>query len=265
MSSNREAIEMGVRNSADIICASRQTVVLTGAGISTPSGIPDFRSPDSGLWENFDPFEIASLSSFRYNPIRFYEWLRTLAGIVIQAQPNQAHYGIASLEELGYVQTVITQNIDGLHQRAGSKNVLQVHGSMESMSCIRCYKNFPANDFITDYLKNGHIPVCPDCGGILKPDLVLMGEQMPAQTWLLAQDACKRCDLMIIAGSSLEVLPVAGLPMRALQNGAHLILINFSETYLDARADVVLHEDVADIIPRIIKQINAERADRCKR
>ncbi|MCC6956259.1 MAG: NAD-dependent deacylase [Anaerolineales bacterium] len=265
MGSNREAIEMGVRNAADIICASHQTVVLTGAGISTPSGIPDFRSPDSGLWGNYDPFEVASLSSFRYNPIRFYEWIRTLAGIVIQAQPNQAHYGIASLEELGFVQTVITQNIDGLHQRAGSKNVLQVHGSMESMSCVRCYKNFSAKRFISDYLENGTIPICPDCGGILKPDLVLMGEQMPAQTWLQAQDACKKCDLMIIAGSSLEVLPVAGLPMRALQNGAHLILINYSETYLDARADVVLHEDVAEIIPQIIKQINSERSGRCKR
>lgn len=260
MESNPEVIEMGVRNAVDIICASHRAVVLTGAGISTPSGIPDFRSPDSGLWENYNPFEVASLTSFRYNPIRFYEWLRSLAEILLQAQPNQAHYGIASLEERGFVQTVITQNIDGLHQQAGSKNVLQVHGSMESMSCIRCYERFPTRNYISDYLENGNIPLCPHCAGILKPDLVLMGEQLPAQTWLLAQDACQNCDLMIVAGSSLEVLPVAGLPMRALQNGARLILVNYSETYLDARADVTLHEDVAEIIPQIIQHIEARQA-----
>jgi len=253
-----DATEMSIRNAADIIRASQRTVVLTGAGISTPSGIPDFRSPDSGLWEKFDPFEVASLISFRYNPQRFYEWVRNLAGIILRAQPNQAHYDIALLEELGLVQTIITQNIDGLHQRAGSKNVLQTHGSLESLSCIRCYKNFPAADFIVNYLENGQIPLCPSCGGILKPDMVLMGEQLPAQIWLQAQEASKACDLMIVAGSSLEVLPVAGLPMQALQNGAHLILINYSETYLDARADVALHEDVAEVFPRIVQQICSE-------
>jgi len=251
----RDATEMGVRNAADIIRASQRAVVLTGAGISTPSGIPDFRSADSSLWGKFDPFEVASLISFRYNPLRFYEWMRNLAEIIIQAQPNQAHYDIALLEELGLVQTVITQNIDGLHQRAGSKKVLQTHGSLQSVSCIRCYQNYPAGDFIVNYLGNGQIPICPSCGGILKPDLVLMGEQLPVQIWLQAQEASKSCDLMIVAGSSLEVLPVAGLPMQALQNGAHLILINYSETYLDPRADVVLHENVAEIFPRIIQQI----------
>lgn len=250
-----EATEMGIRFAADIIRASQKTVVLTGAGISTPSGIPDFRSPDSGLWEKYDPFEVASLTTFRYDPLRFYKWLRKLAEIIIQARPNYAHLGIASLEELGLVQTIITQNIDMLHQRAGSKNVLQVHGSLESMSCIRCYENYPSADFLSAYLETAEIPICPSCGGILKPDLVLMGEQLPARIWLQAQEASRSCDLMIVAGSSLEVLPVAGLPMRALQNGAHLILINYSETYLDARADVVLHEDVEEMIPQIIKQI----------
>ncbi len=249
---------MGIRYAAEIIRAGQRGVVLTGAGISTPSGIPDFRSPDSGLWEKFDPFEVASLTAFRYNPKRFYAWLRDLAITVVNAQPNPAHYSITHLQELGYVKTIITQNIDGLHQRSGSKNILEVHGSIEHMTCVQCYSTYVSSDYIQDYLDKGTIPLCPKCKGILKPDLVLMGEQLPVRIWQKAQEACKKCDLMIVVGSSLEVLPVAGLPMRALENGAHLILINYTQTYLDVRADVVLHEDVATVLPRIVDEINKE-------
>jgi len=247
---------MGIRCAADIIRSSQRGVVLTGAGVSTPSGIPDFRSANTGIWEQFDPFEVGSLSAFRYNPRRFYEWMRTLATGIQEASPNPAHYGLARLEEAGYIQTVITQNIDRLHQRAGSKNVLEVHGSMGTLTCTRCYRTISSEGYLQPYLQNGEIPYCPDCHSVLKPDLVLMGEQLPATTWLKAQKACKRCDLMIVAGSSLEVLPVAGLPMRALENGAHLILVNHSTTYLDVRADVVLHEDVAEIIPLIEAEVS---------
>jgi NAD-dependent deacetylase len=255
MAEYSDATRMGIRCAADIIRSSQRGVVLTGAGVSTPSGIPDFRSANSGLWERFDPFEVASLSAFRYNPIRFYEWMRTLATVIQGASPNLAHYGLAQMEEVGYIHTVITQNIDRLHQCAGSKNVLEVHGSMGSLTCTRCYRTVGSQGYLEAYLQRGEIPYCPDCNSILKPDLVLMGEQLPAKTWLKAQEACKKCDLMIVAGSSLEVLPVAGLPMRALENGAHLILINHSATYLDVRADVVLHEDVAGIIPAIVAEL----------
>ena len=229
-----------------------------GAGISTPSGIPDFRSSEGGLWEKYDPFEVASLASFRYNPAKFYEWMRSLALQIHDAQPNPAHIGLARLEQAGYIQTVITQNIDVLHQRAGSQNVLEVHGSWRSLTCVRCYHTYEAREYIQPYLENGQIPHCSGCGGILKPDVMLFGEQLPAKTWLKAVQASRECDLMIVAGSSLEVLPAAGLPMRALENGAHLIMINHSQTYLDVRADVVLHEDVADIIPRIADQLIGE-------
>jgi NAD-dependent deacetylase len=249
---------MGIRCATDIIRGSRRGVVLTGAGISTPSGIPDFRSPDTGLWEQYDPFEVASLASFRYDPSRFYNWMRSLAFKISQAQPNAAHYGLARLEQAGYVQTVVTQNIDTLHRRAGSQNVLEVHGSMGSLTCVSCYHQFDAQGFIEPFLERGQIPYCPDCASVLKPDLVLFGEQLPALTWLQAVRTCKACDLMIVAGSSLEVLPVAGLPMRALENGAHLILINHSKTYLDVRADVVLHEDVDVVIPRIVQEVLGE-------
>ncbi len=240
---------------ADIIREHEKEVVLTGAGISTPSGIPDFRSPDSGLWEKYDPFEVASLSSFRYNPEKFFAWMRSLAMNMRNAQPNPAHFGLARLEQAGYIKTIITQNIDELHQRAGSKNVLEVHGSLGTLTCTSCYRQVQSSSYVEAYLDRGEIPHCPECGQLLKPDIVLFGEQLPARTWLKAVEASKTCDLMIVAGSSLEVLPVAGLPMRAIENGAHLIIINHSNTYLDVRADVVFHEDVAEIIPLIAAEV----------
>jgi NAD-dependent deacetylase len=255
MTALRNSIDMKIRCASDILRGSKRGVVLSGAGISTPSGIPDFRSVHSGLWDRYDPMKVASLNSFRYHPEDFFNWLRSLAKDMYMAQPNAAHYGVAQLEEAGFIQTVITQNIDALHTRAGSKQVLEVHGSMRSLTCIQCYSKVDAAPFWGAYLEDGQMPRCPSCGGILKPDLVLFGEQLPHRTWLAAQEASRNSDVMLVAGSSLEVLPVAGLPMRALENGAHLILINHSETYLDVRADVVFHEDVEEIIPRLVEHL----------
>ena len=249
------SIEMKVRCASDILGGCKRGVVLTGAGISTPSGIPDFRSENSGLWERYDPMKVASLTAFRHRPQDFYDWMRSLATNIQRAQPNSAHYGLAKLEEAGLIQTLITQNIDALHQRAGSKQVLEVHGSMRSLTCGQCYIKVDSEPFLDAYLDRNEIPKCENCGGILKPDLVLFGEQLPHKTWLAAQEASKKCDVMLVAGSSLEVLPVAGLPMRALENGAHLILINHSETYLDVRADVVFHEDVDLVIPLLVEKL----------
>jgi NAD-dependent deacetylase len=244
-----------IRYAADILNASRNTVVLTGAGISTPSGIPDFRSNEGGLWERYDPFEVASLSAFRYRPQRFYEWLRPLAHTMHNAQPNPAHFALARLENGGKIQTIITQNIDRLHQRAGAKNVLEVHGSLETMTCAACFHQEQAEPYVQAFVQYGTIPACPRCQSVLKPDVVLFGEQLPYRPWLKAVEASRGCDLMIVAGSSLEVLPVASLPMRSVENGAHLIIINRMATYLDVRADVVFDEDVAQIIPAIVKEV----------
>ena len=248
-------VQQNIRCAADIIRESRRAAVLTGAGISTHSGIPDFRSPHSGLWEQYDPIEVASLQIFRYNPSKFYTWLRPLAMGIIAAEPNAAHYGIAELEQGGYINTVITQNIDGLHKRAGSTNVLEVHGSFETLTCTSCFRKYNSDEYLDAYLTRGEIPYCTSCHHVLKPDVILFGEQLPATTWLNALETSKKCDLMIVAGSSLEVLPVAGLPMRAIENGAHLIIINKSITYLDVCADVVFNEDVAEIIPQIVKEV----------
>jgi NAD-dependent deacetylase len=244
-----------IQNAAYLIRSQKKGVVLTGAGISTPSGIPDFRSAGSGLWERYNPLEVASLSAFRYHPEKFYAWMRELALEMRLAQPNPAHVALARLEKMGCIQTVITQNIDGLHQRAGSKHVLEVHGSMQTLTCVGCYHQHPANNFISPYLETGEIPRCPDCRQILKLDVVLFEEQLPVRTWLAAQEASRSCGLMLVTGSSLEVMPVAGLPMQAIERGAHLILINQSSTYLDVRADVILRGDVADILPRIVEEV----------
>lgn len=247
--------QQAIRCASDIIRASKKGVLLSGAGYSTPSGIPDFRSPETGLWNRSDPMEVASLISFRYNPANFYQWMRPLAGTIHSASPNAAHLKLATLQKNGFIQTIITQNIDGLHQKAGSMDVIEVHGSLETMTCIGCYRHYDSREFIEPYLLENQIPHCPVCGKVLKPDLVLFGEQLPTKTWLRANEASKNCDLMIVAGSSLEVLPVAGLPMLALENGAHLIIINKSSTYLDVRADVVFHEDLVEIIPLIAKSV----------
>jgi NAD-dependent deacetylase len=250
---------MGIRCAVDIILGSNKIVVLTGAGISTPSGIPDFRSPDGGLWSYSDPFEVASLTTFRTNPEKFFSWMRPLTQTILNAQPNSAHTSLARLESVGRIQAVVTQNIDGLHQRAGSKVVYELHGSLETVTCGSCFHKYPAEVHIRDYLESGLIPRCSDCQGVLKPDIIMFGEQLPVQAWLKAQEISRNCDLMIVVGSSLEVLPVASLPMRALEHGARLIIINLSQTYLDVRADVVFHEDLIEILPRVIHEVLDER------
>ncbi len=247
-----------IQLAAQLIKESHHVVVLTGAGISTPSGIPDFRSTGSGLWTRYNPMEVASLRAFRYNPEKFFAWLRNLALDVVQADPNPAHLALARLEQAGEVRTIITQNIDDLHHRAGSKNVLEVHGSMRTLTCIRCYQRYDSDGFIETYLEIGEIPRCPQCGHILKPDVVLFEEQLPFKTWLQAQSEANKCDLMMVCGSSLEVVPVAGLPMQALNNGARLIIVNQTPTYLDERAEIVFRNDVAKVIPRIAAKVISE-------
>jgi NAD-dependent deacetylase len=244
-----------IRDAAELLQASKRAVVLTGAGISTPSGIPDFRSEGTGLWARFEPMDVASLNAFRYHPERFFEWMRPLTRSILDAQPNSAHYAIARLEDAGFVNMVITQNIDNLHQKAGSKNVLETHGSLKTLTCGRCFTVFHSTDYIVSYLEAGIIPKCSQCGGILKPDVILFGEQLPQQPWQEAVKASQSCDLMLVVGSSLEVLPVASLPIQSLDRGAHLIIVNHVPTYLGVRADVVILADVAEVIPAIAEQV----------
>jgi NAD-dependent deacetylase len=243
-----------IEDAAELVRKAKRAVVLTGAGISTPSGIPDFRSEGTGLWSRDEPLEVASLRTFRTAPERFFEWFRPLAGHIYFAQPNAAHIALAQLEQAGYVKTIITQNIDALHQKAGSTCVVETHGTLKTLTCTDCYQKYDADLYLQTYIDEGKIPKC-SCNGILKPDVILFGEQLPHAAWVQAQRAVRQCDLMLVAGSSLEVLPVAGLPMQALDRGAHLIIVNNTDTYVNVRADVVIMDDVASVLPEIVKRV----------
>jgi len=240
---------------ADLLRQAKRAVVLTGAGISTPSGIPDFRSEGTGLWSRDEPLEVASLSTFRTAPERFFQWFRPLARQIYNAQPNPAHIALAELEKAGRVQMIATQNIDLLHQKAGSQHVVELHGTMATLSCAECFHQAQSENYIEAFVAHGTIPRCLKCGGILKPDVILFGEQLPQAAWMETLRETHHCDLMLVVGSSLEVLPVAGLPMQALDRGAHLIIVNNSPTYLNVRADLVILEDVAEILPAITERV----------
>ena len=243
-----------IEDAAELVRKAKRAVVLTGAGISTPSGIPDFRSEGTGLWSRDEPLEVASLHTFRTAPERFFEWFRPLASQIFFAQPNAAHLALAQLEKAGHVKTVVTQNIDTLHQKAGSTCVVETHGTLKTLTCTNCYQKFESELFLKTFIEEGNIPTC-SCNGILKPDVILFGEQLPQAAWIQAQRAARQCDLMLVAGSSLEVLPVAGLPMQAVDHGAHLIIVNNTATYVNVRADVVIMDNVASTLPEIAKRV----------
>jgi len=241
---DRHAID----RATEIVRAARRVVALTGAGISRPSGIPDFRSA-GGLWAHDDPMAVASLAGFRADPRRFYNWVQPLIDTIELASPNPAHLALAQLERVGRLTAVITQNIDGLHQRAGSQVVYELHGHMRSATCLDCEHQAPAQPLIAQ-VRQGTIPRCA-CGGLFKPDVVLFGEMLPRGLFWLAQRAIEQCDLVLVAGTALEVAPVCELPLAALRRGARLIIVNQGATYLDACADLVLHADVAEALPAI--------------
>ena len=248
-------LQEAIEEAAELIRRASNITVLTGAGISTPSGIPDFRSEGTGLWSRQEPLDVASLSTFRTSPERFFDWFRPLAGQIFYANANVAHLALARLEQAGPLKTIITQNIDGLHQKAGSSCVVETHGSMRTLTCTRCYRKYKAEEYLKPYIEEEKIPLCSQCKSVLKPDVILFGEQLPHAAWVQAQQAARQCDLMLVAGSSLEVLPVAGLPMQALDRGAHLIVVNNTPTYVNVRADVAILSDVASVIPEITKRV----------
>lgn len=247
-----------ILQTAELINNAKRAVVLTGAGISTPSGIPDFRSPHSGLWERADPMSVASIWGFAERPQAFFDWVRPLAKKIVAAQPNPAHRALADLEVLGKIRAVITQNIDSLHQRAGSKRVLEVHGHLREATCLRCYHLAPAQPLIEKFLDDGMIPTCEVCGGVMKPNVVLFGEMLPVSVMYEAEEESKSCDVMLVVGSSLEVAPAGDLPLIAHKQGARLIIVNKSATHVDAHATLVLHEDVAVALPKIVQEIAAD-------
>lgn len=240
---------------ACLLRSSRRAVAFTGAGISVPSGIPDFRSASTGLWQRFDPMQTASLTAFRNHPEAFYAWLEPLARTILLAKPNPAHEALANLQKAGHIQTVITQNIDRLHQRAGCRDVIELHGNMDRLVCAKCGVYFPSGDFVFSWLEQHQLPACPRCHSILKPDIVLYEEILPRDAWEQAEECCEQADVILVAGTSLEVMPAASLPLEGFQRGAKLILLNLSSTLLDTVADSLLPMDVAEGLPALCKRV----------
>ncbi|MGV8073605.1 MAG: NAD-dependent deacetylase [Syntrophobacteraceae bacterium] len=236
------------KRAAEVLQRSRHVVALTGAGISVESGIPDFRS-EGGLWTKFDPEEFAHIQSFRANPGKIWKMLVELDRVLLEASPNPAHVALAELERRGILKSIITQNVDSLHQRAGSTNVIEFHGSNRTLRCDGCGKSCARESISLERLP----PVCR-CGSPLRPDVVFFGENIPQDAYRQATSEATRCDAMLIVGTSAVVAPASYFPFMAKERGAFLIEINPSRTELSSgMADLHIAEPAGKALPAIIE------------
>jgi NAD-dependent protein deacetylase/lipoamidase len=246
-----EAVTTGVERLAELIRESECTVALTGAGVSVPSGIPDFRTPETGLWENVDPMEVAHIEVFERDPARFWSYYRPRFHSLGDKQPNRAHEALAELERRGLLAGVITQNIDRLHRAAGSDNVVEVHGSIETSSCRNCGAGYRIEEVEALFNPEG-VAECADCGGAVKPDVVLFGEMLPEDSMRRAQELAAEAELMLCVGSSLVVHPVAGLPGITLACGGQLAIVTKSVTPYDAETILKLDGEVDEELSAVL-------------
>jgi NAD-dependent deacetylase len=226
---------------ATLLQERQPCVVLTGAGISTESGIPDFRSP-TGIWAQYDPMEYATIDAFRRDPEKVWDFYALRLDALAKAEPNDGHRALAELERRGLVQAVVTQNIDGLHQRAGSQDVIEVHGSIRTAECLECGT--------TTALEQAK-PLCPRCGAIMKPGVVMFGELLPVAEMERATELARQAGLLLVVGSTLEVYPVAGLPQETLSAGGALAIVNRGPTPYDSMADVRIDGDAGETLSRL--------------
>ncbi len=239
---------------ADLLLQCRSVVALTGAGISVESGIPDFRSAN-GLWAKYDPMEFAHIESFRDNPAKVWKMLLEMDELLANAQPNPAHFALARLESLGILKAVITQNVDSLHQRAGSSEVIEFHGHNRTLRCDECGQRYPREDVSIETLP----PSCP-CGGPLRPDCVFFGENIPAGEHNRALSATLQCDMMLIVGTSASVAPASQLPLMAKERGAFLLEINPEKTELSFYlSDLHIAEPAGAALPAILAALGERR------
>jgi NAD-dependent deacetylase len=234
---------------AELIRERQPCVVLTGAGVSTESGIPDFRSP-TGLWAQFDPLEYGSIEAFHADPLKVWSFYKPRVAMLTEAEPNPAHVALAELERRGLVDAVVTQNIDLLHERAGSKQVVEVHGSIRTATCPGCGARYPL-EHVLELLAAADAPACPSCGAILKPDVVFFGELLPQGAIARAYELAQRARLLLVVGSALEVYPVAGLPEETLAAGGALAIVNRGRTPYDGRAALRIDGSAGEVLPAV--------------
>ena len=248
-------VDKKIEEVADLVVASERIIAFTGAGVSTESGIPDFRGP-SGIWTKYDPddFTIQKFLSDKEVRKKHWEMLTDPEVKMTGAEPNPAHYAIAELEKMGKLYAVITQNVDGLHQKAGVSEhmIFQLHGDMSHAKCLSCGKRYSMEE-MAERVRQGILePTCDHCTGILKPNAVFFGEQLPADVLMESERRSRTCDLCIVLGSSLVVFPAANIPIYAVRSGAKLVIINVGPTELDGMAHIRIEARAGQVTPRII-------------
>ncbi|HKW69917.1 MAG TPA: NAD-dependent protein deacylase [Candidatus Dormibacteraeota bacterium] len=249
-------VRMTIERAADILAAARHAVALTGAGVSAESGIPTFRG-EGGLWTKYDPVKVASMDNFLADPSTYWRVSRERGAVALAARPNAGHEALAAMERAGRLVAVITQNTDGLHQAAGSKNVIELHGSGRTVQCLECGATEP-RAAVQKRLELEMPPRCRSCGGtLLKPTVVLFGEAMPAAAVNDAFGLARRSDVMLVVGSSLVVYPAAEIPLEAVRLGAQMVVVNTEPTPFDRFAAVVIRGRSGEILPRLASLIGA--------
>jgi NAD-dependent deacetylase len=249
-------MDQSIKEAAGIIVNSKLTIALTGAGISVESGIPDFRSK-GGLWDRFDPEEYASIYSFKSNPAKVWNMLKEMEEIVDRASPNKAHIGLSELEAMGLLQSVITQNVDNLHQAAGSRDVIEYHGNSRTLSCLWCNKTYGYKE------KKGEYPPKCECGKILKPDVIFFGETIPYSAMERSSELSSSCQALMIIGTSAVVSPFNILPRQAKQVGAKIIEINLERTVLtDYITDIFLQGKASERVGELVSAVKEIRDEK---
>ncbi len=238
-----------IKQAARIVYQAKRTLALTGAGISVESGIPDFRSPD-GLWKRFDPIEYATIEAFRANPEKVWRMLQEVSVLLDRARPNPAHTGLGRLQEMGLLHTIITQNIDNLHQEGGATRVIEYHGNSKTLSCLHCNQRYRSAEL------EGQVPPKCACGNILKPDVVFFGEPIPLKALQDSYELASDCDALLISGTSAEVAPANTIPQTAKSAGATIIEINVTRTVLTNHlTDIFLQGKASDMVTRLVGEV----------
>ena len=243
-----------IQRAANDILNSQKTIAFTGAGISVESGIPDFRGAQ-GLWQKYDPEEYAHIQAFYSNPDKVWRMLKDMFELIMTAKPNPAHIGLAQLEQMGYLSSIVTQNVDGLHQAAGSKNVIEFHGSHRTFSCLKCSQKIDGNSFTMEDLPAR----CPRCSSLLKPDVVFFGEPIPWEAQVNSLKESKACTAVLVIGTSAVVYPAASIPIMAKERGAKVIEINMEPTPLTNEiSDYLICGTAGEIMPAIVEEVKLQ-------
>jgi len=244
-----------ILRAANLLLNAEDAIVLTGAGVSTESGIPDFRG-EGGIWEKYKPEIYGNIQAFIKNPAKFWELAEKVAPTLFKAKPNAGHIALAELEKMDIIKAIITQNIDELHQKAGAVIVYEVHGNINRFNCLGCKASYTKEQVLKKLKKEkNYPPLCDVCTAPLKPSVTLFGEALPTFEIYQSQALSEKADVMLIAGSSLEVAPVSNLPLYTLREGGKLIIVNDQPTYLDEKAEVVIHHKTGTVLPMIVEEI----------